>query len=176
MGDNKRDDGTIDLLVEYKTASHHKSVNLALSSMQDEATYKAYDVVVVSFKPDGRIIYSYLPKKQEESPFWSHISIKYMNHGNDLILFYNDSKKNVAGQLSLSPQALDSLGTSVFVMATINGKGDMQWQVPFSNDDPDMMADILFSHPIGTDALSLYIYKMRKLARSQYHLGLLTIQ
>jgi len=94
VGGNKRDDGSIDLLAEYNTVSHHSSVSLATSSMMDQTTYKAYDVVVVSFKPDGRIIYTHLPKKQEESPFWAHISIRYMNHGNDLVLFYNDNKKN----------------------------------------------------------------------------------
>jgi hypothetical protein len=121
----------------------------------------------VSFKPDGRIVYTLLPKKQEESPFWTHISISYMNHGNELVLFYNDNKKNVAGA--------DSLGNSVFVMATINANGEVRRQVPFSNDDPEMMADVIHCHPVGADAMSLYVYKTRKFARSQYQLGLLTL-
>jgi hypothetical protein len=131
---------------------------------------------VVSFKPDGRIIYSHLPKKQEETLSWAHISIKYMNHGNDLVLFYNDNKKNVVGQLSLSPQAADSLGNSVFVMATIKANGEVRRQVPFSNVDPEMMADLGHSHPMGADAMSLYVYRTRKFARSQCQLGLLTLQ
>ena len=176
VGGNKRDDGSIDLLAEYNTVSHHSSVNLASSSMMDQTTYKAYDVVVVSFKPDGKIIYTHLPKKQEESPFWTHISIRYMNHGNDLVLFYNDNKKNVAGQLSQNPQATDSLGNSVFVMATINANGEVRLQVPFSNDDPEMMADLIHCHPMGADVMSLYVYKTRKFARSQFQLGLLKLE
>jgi hypothetical protein len=176
VGGNQRDDGSIDLLAEHNTVSHHSSVSLATSSMVDQTTYKANDVVVVSFKPDGRIIYTHLPKKQEESPFWTHISIRYMNHGNDLVLFYNDNKKNVAGQLSQSLQAADSLGNSVFVMATINANGEVRRQVPFSNDDPEMMADLIHCHPMGADAMSLYVYKTRKFARSQFQLGLLTLQ
>ena len=176
VGDNKRDDGSIDLLAEYYTVSNHSSISLATGSLMEEKTYKAYDVVVVSFKPDGRIIYSHLPKKQEETLTWAHISIKYMNHGNDLVLFYNDNKKNVASQLSLSPQAADSLGNSVFVMATINANGEVRRQTPFSNEDPEMMVDLWNCHPMSADAMCLYVYKTRKFARSQCRLGLLTLQ
>jgi hypothetical protein len=97
------------------------------SSIENETTHKTYDVLVTSFKKDGRIVYTHLPKKQEETPFWSHISIKYMTHDNDLVVVYNDNKKNVTGEFS--QQSIDSLGNSVFVMATINEAGSVQRQV-----------------------------------------------
>jgi len=174
LGSDERADGSIDLLAEYTAQSHHSSVNLMASSMVDETTYKTYDVLVTNFKKDGRIIYTHLPKKQEEAPFWSHISIRTMTHGNDLVVVYNDNKKNIAGDLS--QQGIDSLGRSVFVMATINEAGSVQRQVVFSNDDPDMMADMWHCDPIGKDAMFLYVYKTRKLARSKYQYGLLTVK
>jgi hypothetical protein len=174
VGSDERADGSIDLLVEYTTQSHHSSVNLMTSSIQDETTYKTYDVVVTSFKKDGRIIYTHLPKKQEEVPFWSHISIKYMTHDNDLVVVYNDVKKNVTSEFS--QKGIDSIGNSVFVMATINEAGSVHRQVAFSNDDPEMMADMWQCHPVGKDAMFLYVYKTRKLAKSKYQYGLLTMK
>lgn len=174
VGSDERADGSIDLLVEYTAQSHHSSVNLLASSMVDETTYKTYDVVVTSFKKDGRIIYTHLPKKQEEAPFWSHISIRYMSHDNDLVVVYNDNKKNVTSDFS--QQSIDSLGRSVFVMATINEAGSVQRQVVFSNDDPEMMADMWHCDRVGKDAMFLYVYKTRKLARSKYQYGLLTVR
>ncbi|HTI89103.1 MAG TPA: hypothetical protein VL727_00885 [Puia sp.] len=174
VGSDERADGSIDLLAEYTTQSHHSSVNLMASSMVDETTYKTYDVVVTSFKKDGRIVYTHLPKKQEESPFWSHISVRYLTHDNDLVVVYNDNKKNVSGEFP--QQAIDSLGNSVFVMATINEAGSVQRQVVFSNDDPEMMADMWHCDPVGKDAMFLYVYKTRKLARSKYQYGLLTVK
>jgi hypothetical protein len=174
VGSDERADGSIDLLMEYTAQSHHRSVNLMASSLEDETTYKTYDVVVTSFKKDGRIIYTHLPKKQEETPFWSHISIKYMTHDNDLVVVYNDNKKNVTGEFS--QQVIDSIGNSVFVMATINEAGSVQRQVVFSNDDPEMMTDMWHCDPVGKDALFLYVYKTRKLARSKYQYGLLTVK
>jgi hypothetical protein len=97
-----------------------------------------------------------------------------MAHGNDLVVVYNDNKKNVAGDFPR--QDMDSLGNSVFVMATINEAGTVQRQVVFSNDDPDMMADMWHCDPVGKDALFLYVYKTRKLARSKFQYGLLTVR
>jgi hypothetical protein len=174
VGSDERADGSIDLLVEYTAQSRHSGVNLMASSMIEETTYKAYDVVVASFKKDGRIVYTHLPKKQEEAPFWSHISIRYMTHGNDLVVVYNDNKKNVAGEFP--QQRVDSLGNSVFVMATINEAGSVQRQVVFSNDDPEMMADMGHCDLVGKDAMFLYVYKTRKLARSKFQYGLLTVR
>jgi hypothetical protein len=174
VGSDERADGSIDLLMEYTAQSHHSSVNLMASSMENETTYKTYDVVVTNFKKDGRIIYTHLPKKQEEAPFWSHISIKYMTHDNDLVVVYNDNKKNVTGDFS--QQSIDSLGNSVFVMATINEAGSVQRQVVFSNDDPEMMTDMWHCDLLGKDAMFLYVYKTRKLARSKYQYGLLTLK
>ena len=174
VGSDERADGSIDLLVEYTAQSHHSGVNLMTSSIQEQTTYKTYDVVVTSFKKDGRIIYTHLPKKQEEVLLWSHISIRYMTHDNDLVVFYNDNKKNVTGDFS--QQAIDSLGNSVFVMATINEVGSVQRQVVFSNDDPEMMTDMWRCDPVGKDAMFLYVYKVGKLLRSKYQYGLLTVR
>ncbi len=174
VGSDERADGSIDLLAEHTTKTHHSSVNLMTSSIQEETTYHTNDVVVTSFKKDGRIIYSHLPKKQEEVMLWSHISIKYMTHDNDLVVVYNDNKKNVTGEFS--KQGIDSLGNSVFVMATINEAGSVQRQVIFSNDDPEMMADLWHCDLLGKDAMFLYVYKTRKLARSKYQYGLLTMK
>ena len=177
VGANTRTDGTIDLLSEFNNESHHSSVNLATHTMMDETTYRRYDVLVVSFKKDGKIIYTHLPKKQEESPFWSHISIRYMNRGNDLLIFYNDNKKNLAsaGDPSLGADQIEQLGNSVFVMATVNETGAVQRQALFSNDDPEMMAEMGFCEPIDLHSMTLFVSKMRTFAREKYQLGLLTL-
>jgi hypothetical protein len=132
--------------------------------------------MVTSFKNDGSIIYTHLPKKQEETPFSTYISIKYLAHGNDLVVFYNDNKKNIEGELLKRHEAIDSLGNSVFVMATINKNGEVQRQVAFSNDDPEMVADLGLCKQVGSNAMFLYVYKRQKLTKLKYRYGVLTLQ
>jgi len=175
VGSNQRDDGSIDLLTEFTAETHRAGVNLAASAMTENITYKRYDALVISFKKDGSIIYTHLPKKQEESMFPEHISISWLNHGNDLVVFYNDNKKNITGKQLQNSEDINSLGNSVLVMATINETGTVQWQVPYSNDDADMMPQLRFSLPVGTNSMALHVHKMPKFGKSINQFGLLTL-
>jgi len=61
-------------------------------------------------------------------------------------------------------------------MATINETGAIELQVLFSNNDAEMMADMMLTEPVDADAMTLYVSKMRRVAGEKYQFGLLTLR
>jgi hypothetical protein len=169
IGTNKRNDGSLDLITEYNYMYIHRS-----SSSYGYVEYPVYvskDIVVINHKPDGKIVYTRVPKSQKQIYTNVNISFKFMNQGNNLLLFYNDSKKNLARSLSKGPKVMKKIGSSEFVMASINDKGELQRQSVFSNTGMDVVTKISSCQPVSANTLIIYAEKDRRFGKTRAQFG-----
>jgi len=180
IGTNKRNDGSIDLLTEYNLVTYHTSASinsLHMVSVSDQPQHSAYDILVINFKEDGKIVYTRVPKKQEEYEFGGqHVSFKWMNLENKLVLFYNDNRENIATDPTGKAEPMKDYKKSVFVVAAIDEKGALQKQMVFSNDELDLSTLIFDCVPLNENTLGLYASKKPRIGKTEHEIGVLKLQ
>ena len=169
IGTNKRNDGSLDLITEYNYMYIYRSTSSY--GYVEYPVYIARDIVIINYKKDGKVVYTRVPKSQKQIMTNANISFKWMNQGNNLLLFYNDTKKNLDRSLSKSPKSLKKIGSSEFVMAIINEKGELQRQSVFSNSGMDVVAKITSCQPISPNTLIIYAEKDRRIGRTRTQFG-----
>ena len=95
-----------------------------------------------------------------------------MNQGNNLLLFYNDTKKNIERSLDKSPKSIKKFGKSEFVMAIIDAKGELKRQSVFSNNGMDVVAKITSCQALADNkTLIIYAEKDHALAKTRRQFG-----
>jgi hypothetical protein len=168
IGTNLRSDESIDLLTE---------VNYSYEKRDDDdhttTIYVADDILVINYKKDGSVLYTRIPKSQSEHSD-TYISFKWMKYGSALLLFYNDSEKNVNRELSKRPDDM-SIVRSVFVMAIVDDQGGLQRKVAYSHKDIKMYTDVNASAVIDTNVLALYAERNQTFSKSRYQFGRLKL-
>jgi hypothetical protein len=141
-GTNRRDDGSLDLIIEYgdsyMSAAHESFTSNWYTPYR---IVKTQDIVVISYKKDGTIVYTRVPKSQNAGGD-DYVSFKWMNQGNNLLLFYNDYKSNLDQKLSKSPIKVEDFNRTHFVMVVINEKGELQRKSVFRHRDKDVITKI----------------------------------
>ena len=153
-GTNKRNDGSLDMIIEYNYMYIHRYKSGYY--YYEYPVYVANDIVVINYKKDGKVVYTRVPKAQTTPFNGDFISFKWMNQGNSLLLFYNDSQSNLERDLTKGPKKLKKVNKSDFVMAVINEKGELQRQTVFSNKGMDVIAKITSCQPVTATTLIIY--------------------
>ena len=167
-GTNKRNDGTIDLIAEYNYMYIHRY--RSSYSYVEYPVYVSKDIVVISYKKDGKVVYTRVPKSQRQIYTDNNISFKCMNQGNNLLIFYNDLKKNLDRSLSKSPKVMKNIGSSEFVMAVVNEKGELKRESVFSNSGMDVVAKISACQPLS-NTLIIYAEKDPRFGKTRCQFG-----
>ncbi|MBO9202905.1 hypothetical protein J7I42_21625 [Niastella sp. MAH-29] len=173
MGTNKRNDGSVDLLTELNYEYIVRTYNSSTHSYSEYPVYVAEDIVVINYKKDGNVVYTRVPKAQKQAYMDHNISFKWMNQGNNLVLFYNDSKKNLNRDLEKGVRSWGNESNTEFVMAVVNDKGELQRQSLFSNKGMGVIAKIPSCESVSPNTLVIYAEKMHRLARTRCQLGCL---
>jgi len=171
IGTNKRNDGSVDLLTEYNYMYINRTYNSVTHMYSEYPVYVANDIVVINYRKDGSINYTRIPKRQNESVTNANVSFKWMNQGNNLLLFYNDVKKNIDRSLEKGPKYIKMFSKSEFVMATINNKGELQRESIFSNKGMDVIAKITSCTAVADNTLIIYAEKAHQLAKTRMQFG-----
>jgi hypothetical protein len=168
---NKIQSETIARLREASRGNNNESIvnKMPAAASVQYATHIASDIVVVNFKNDSEIVYTRVPKDQREAITNEHISFKWMNRGDKLLLFYNDARENIEKDLSKKPDDLNDLPQSAFIMATVDGDGLLQRKVLYNHSDLGMVTMIRASGSIAPDAFILYAGEMD--ARQAFRFG-----
>ncbi|WP_133054028.1 hypothetical protein [Niastella yeongjuensis] len=171
IGTNKRNDGSVDLLTEYNYMYIHRTYNSSTGYYTEYPVYVADDIVVINYGKDGKISYARVPKHQRQTVTNANVSFVWMNQGNNLLLFYNDVKKNIDRSLEKGPKYIKTFSSSEFVMATINSKGDLQRESIFSNKGMDVVAKITSCRSVADNTLIIYAEKSHQLAKTRMQFG-----
>ena len=172
IGTNKRNDGSVDLLTElnymYIASSYSQS-----GGYREYPVYVAMDILVINYKKDGKVVYTRVPKNQKQTYTNVNVSFKWMNQGNNLVLFYNDSKKNMNRDLEKGSKFWGKANKTEFVMALVNEKGELQRQSLFSNKGMSVIAKIPSCANVNPNTFVIYAEKPHVLARTRCQLGCL---
>ena len=175
MGTNNRSDGSVDLLTEFNYSSEEREGSI-LDSNRTNSTHTVYDardILVINYKKDGQVFYTRIPKWQSERSD-ALISFKWMNQGDQLLLFYLDSESNVKKDLSKRPDALFIL-RSVFVVASVNDKGKLQRQMAYSHKETEFITALNVCSVVDTHTLALYTERARVFSKSKFQFGRLKL-
>jgi hypothetical protein len=171
MGTNKRNDGSVDLLTELNYMYIVRSYNSSTHTYREYPVYVAGDIVVINYKKDGKVVYTRVPKNQRQTYTNDCVSFKWMNQGNNLLLFYNDSKKNLKRDLEKSPKSMGKTNKTEFVMAVVSDKGNLNRQSIFSNKGMDVTAKVPITGSIAPNTFLIYAEKRHQLAKTRVQFG-----
>jgi hypothetical protein len=174
MGTNKRNDGSVDLLTELNYMYIVRSYNNSTHTYREYPVYVAGDIVVINYKKDGKVVYTRVPKSQKQTYTNDCVSFRWMNQGNNLLLFYNDSKKNLNRDLEKSPKAMGKTNKTEFVMASVSDKGILNRQSVFSNRGMDVIAKVPITGCITPNTFLIYAEKRHQLAKTRVQFGSIT--
>ena len=129
-----RPNGTIDCMLEYQNAAERTSRSGGFES--DYIKFYSHSILNVNIGTDGKMIFTRIPKRQTNDGDNSYLSFFSFYKGNNLVLIYNDEKKNLEKEISDMPKEIEphKRGT-VLVAATIDQKGNLAREVIYEHTD-----------------------------------------
>jgi hypothetical protein len=169
IGTNLRQDSSVDLITEE---NYHYTES---DSTSNKEQYVANDILVINYKKDGVVYYTRIPKLQEEEDHYVFISFKWMNRGNELLLFYNDVAENINKELYKRPTRMYGARTAGFVQATVGATGQLKREILYDHKQMDFVTYIKTSEVFNNQALALYAERYRMFRKSSFRLGKLTL-
>lgn len=175
-----RDDNSKDYIVEYSSA---RLVTVTTSNSTGgfyTYTYWEYnygDIIDINIKADGKTTYARVPKMQVSRDIRMYSNGLYIPYKDKLLVFYNDDDDNIDRDINKKPDPLYKFNKSVFVMAEIDNKGNVNRNILFRNKDNNLTTAVRESNVFDKSRIGLYAQKLSGLfSKGKDKIGLLEIK
>lgn len=171
IGSNYRNDGSIDILLEYFKVTEYKAERYT------SYTYTYGDIIVINTTKNNQVTYTRIPRNQDLSA--THVmaaGTDYINYKNKLCVFFNDDKDNIDRDLSKKPDKCTNMKKSVLAMVVVDEKGEFSRQVLIDNRENDSKICMDQCQKLGDGKFFLYAKRLGVFAKSRDVYGLLTLQ
>jgi hypothetical protein len=158
----KREDGSIDYLVEYLQIIRHETTQSTGNGFSYTRIYYEYrygDIIDISAKQNANTVFTRIPKLQIsiDKTIYSHF--KALPYKDKLLLFYNDDRDNVERDLSKRPDDVVKFGRSIMMMTTIDSKGGISREMIFDHKKMDLTTCVRECCVLDKNRIGLYALK-----------------
>jgi hypothetical protein len=159
-----RQNGSVDCMLEYQNAELHSMSaggNAAHSSTY--VKHMNYSILNVNIKPDGKMTYTRIPKRQMNTEDNCYLSFFSFYSGNKLILLYNEEKKNLEIDIDEMPKEIygHKRGTAL-VAAIIDEQGKLRREVVYEHNEDKYVTLPKYSRMISGNDILITRTKMGK--------------
>ena len=124
---SKRENGSIDLALEYNITTEYMSQNSVYTGSYSEA------ILSVNIAKD--FTFTRIPKRQGSDRFRIEVSNYSFYAGNKLVFIYNDDKDNADRAISKAPDDITNFRKSVLMAAIVDEKGNLERRIVYNNND-----------------------------------------
>ena len=159
-----RSNGSVDLISEYYRYDIVTSYSAATHMTNTETIYTFGDIVNTNISKDGKAVFTRVPKYQRQVNSSMFCGFYPVVNGDKLVLLYNDDKDNVERDIEKRPDDVVNFKHSIFLAATIDGRGNLDRQSIYSHADEDYITVPTAIAKISDNRylLSAYLLKMFK--------------
>ena len=157
-----RPNGSVDCMLEYENAQEQSTSGLGGSRIYYTKFY-SNSILNVNIGTDGKMIFTRIPKRQEDIRDNSYLSFFSFYSGNNLVLLYNDDKKNLEKKITQMPDDIEphKRGT-VLVAAIVDEKGNLKREVVYEHQDDKYVTIPTSSRMISSNDILLKKVKLGK--------------
>ena len=158
-----RPNGSVDCMLEFQNAEERYITSSNGATGGSYFKFFSNSILNVNISGNGNMIFTRIPKKQKIEDYSSYTSFYSFYRGNQLILIYNDDKKNVDRDLSKAPDEVQpDRRSSVLMAAIIDEKGALRREIIYEHNDDDYVTVPQFSRTISGNNILLTKIKTGK--------------
>ena len=139
--------------------------------------YVSNDIIVFTIRPDGSVErISIIPKYQRGVNTDYFLSYVSMVHNDEVLFFYNEDEDNMKKPVNNpKPKLVSRFDECIAVMTTLGPDGNLTRKQLFEAKDVESLFVPKNSGPFGNDQLFFTSFKPRLLAKSNFHIGTVTV-